>query len=89
MLDNEFEVRVKLPGVPGHTAGGDAYVTDLDVETLKRSEALLNASDEEKGPWFGGSGSIQGLIGPAAVGIPPTTSAQEQMDEIDIKELMS
>lgn len=89
MLDNEFEVRVKLPGVTGNTAGGDAYVTDLDVETLKRAEGVLNATDEEKGPWYGTSASPQGLIGPAHVGIPPFTSAQEQMDEIDLKELMA
>lgn len=89
MLDNEYEVRVKLPGVPGNTAGGEAYVTDLDVETLKRAEGVLNATDEEKGPWYGSSVGPQGLIGPAAVGIPPFTAPQDHMDEIDIKELMA
>lgn len=44
MMHNEFEVRMKL-------ADGKSYVTDLDVETLKRSEALHNATEEEKGPW--------------------------------------
>jgi hypothetical protein len=44
MLDQEFEVRMKLPD-------GKSYVTDLDVQTLRKSEALLNATDEEKGPW--------------------------------------
>lgn len=44
MLDNDFEVRMRL----GET---DAYVTDLDVETVKRAEALHNATKEEKGPW--------------------------------------
>lgn len=44
MLDNEFEVRVPLDG-------GKSYITDLDVETMKRSKALHNATDEEKGPW--------------------------------------
>lgn len=44
MLDQEFEVRMKLPD-------GKSYVTDLDVQTLKRAEALLNATPEEKGPW--------------------------------------
>jgi len=44
MLDNEFEVRMKLPD-------GKSYVTDLDVETLKRAEGLHGATEEEKGPW--------------------------------------
>ncbi|MCJ1477499.1 hypothetical protein MMC13_006171 [Lambiella insularis] len=44
MLDNDFEVRMRL-------GQGDAYVTDLDVQTLKRTEALHKATDEEKGPW--------------------------------------
>ena len=45
MLNNDFEVRMRL---------GDAqrYVTDLDVETLKRANALHDATAEEKGPWF-------------------------------------
>jgi len=44
MLNNEFEVRLPLPG-------GQGYITDLDVETLKRAEGFLNATDAEKGPW--------------------------------------
>ena len=44
MLDNEFEVRMKL-------GDGKSYVTDLDVETLKRAQALHGATEEEKGPW--------------------------------------
>ena len=43
MLDNDFEVRMQL-------ADGKSYVTDLDVQTLKRAEAFHNATDEEKGP---------------------------------------
>lgn len=43
MLDNEFEVRMKL-------ADGKSYVTDLDVETLKRAEGLHTATEEERGP---------------------------------------
>ncbi|KAL9086608.1 MAG: hypothetical protein Q9165_007051 [Trypethelium subeluteriae] len=46
MLPSEFEVRVKLPG-----GDGKAYVTDLDVQTMMRAEAMHNATDEEKGPW--------------------------------------
>jgi len=44
MLDQEFEVRLKLPD-------GKSYVTDLDVETLNRAEALHNSTPEERGPW--------------------------------------
>jgi hypothetical protein len=44
MLNNEFEVRLPLPG-------GNGYVTDLDVETLKRADGFLMATDAEKGPW--------------------------------------
>jgi hypothetical protein len=46
MLNSEFEVRMQLPG-----GDGKAYVTDLDVQTLKRAEALHGASEEERGPW--------------------------------------
>lgn len=45
MLNNEFEVRMNL-------ADGKSYVTDLDVETLKRAETIHNATEEEKGPWI-------------------------------------
>ncbi|KAL8648835.1 MAG: hypothetical protein Q9210_004758 [Variospora velana] len=44
MLDSQFEVRMRI-------ADSDSYVTDLDVNTLKRAHALLNATEEEKGPW--------------------------------------
>ncbi|PQE10344.1 Metallothionein expression activator protein [Rutstroemia sp. NJR-2017a WRK4] len=45
MLDTDYEVRIKL---------GDekAYVTDLDVQTLRRADAFHNATEEEKGPWI-------------------------------------
>ncbi|KAM7208817.1 zinc finger protein PLAG1 [Naviculisporaceae sp. PSN 640] len=45
MLSTEHEVRVKL-------SDGKSYVTDLDVQTLKRAEGFLGATDEEKGPWI-------------------------------------
>jgi hypothetical protein len=45
MLSTEHEVRVKL-------SDGKAYVTDLDVQTMKRAEGFLGATDEEKGPWI-------------------------------------
>ncbi|KAF2279155.1 zinc finger-containing protein [Westerdykella ornata] len=44
MLDQEFEVRMKLPD-------GKSYVTDLDVQTLKRAEAIHGATPEERGPY--------------------------------------
>lgn len=44
MLSTEHEVRLPL-------SDGKAYVTDLDVQTLKRAEGFLNATEEEKGIW--------------------------------------
>ncbi|RDH31682.1 hypothetical protein BDQ94DRAFT_146441 [Aspergillus welwitschiae] len=70
MLDNEFEVRVKLPGGAGDGTNREAYVTDLDVETLKRAEGVLSANDEERGPWVDNQ-STQ-LIGQPAVLLPDT-----------------
>jgi len=45
MLSTEQEVRLKL-------SEPNAYVTDLDVQTLKRADAFHNATEEEKGPWI-------------------------------------
>ncbi|CAK7568392.1 MAG: hypothetical protein SEPTF4163_006380 [Sporothrix epigloea] len=45
MLSTEHEVRLKL-------SDSKFYVTDLDVQTLKRAEGFLSASVEEKGPWI-------------------------------------
>ncbi|ROV92736.1 hypothetical protein VSDG_06548 [Cytospora chrysosperma] len=45
MLSTEHEVRVPL-------SDGHSYVTDLDVQTLKRAEGFLNATEEEKGLWI-------------------------------------
>lgn len=39
----------------GAQGGREAWVTDLDVETVKRAEALLDATEEEKGPWVEGT----------------------------------
>jgi hypothetical protein len=44
MLSTEYEVRIPL-------SDGKSYVTDLDVQTIKRAEAFLDATDEEKGPY--------------------------------------
>lgn len=46
MLSTEHEVRVRL------SEADTSYVTDLDVQTLKRAEGFLHATDEEKGPWI-------------------------------------
>ena len=48
MLDADHEVRVPLPQEMGD---GRQWVTDLDVETLRRAEGVLGATEEEKGPW--------------------------------------
>lgn len=44
MLDSEFEVRMQL-------GDGKSYVTDLDMQTVKRANAMHNATEDEKGPW--------------------------------------
>ena len=45
MLSTDHEVRIQLPD-------GKSYVTDLDVQTMKRAEGFHQASDDEKGPWI-------------------------------------
>jgi hypothetical protein len=45
MLSTDNEVRVPL-------SDGRSYITDLDVQTLKRADGFLGATDEEKGPWI-------------------------------------
>lgn len=58
MLGQDFEVRLRLPPSPAGsggiqaTPGNEPYVTDLDVQTLRRAEAFFGASEEERGPWF-------------------------------------
>ncbi|KAL3428108.1 Transcription factor Sp2 [Phlyctema vagabunda] len=46
MLDTDYEVRMKLQG------DDRAYVTDLDVQTMRRAEGFHGATNEEKGPWI-------------------------------------
>ncbi|KAF2771026.1 hypothetical protein EJ03DRAFT_342409 [Teratosphaeria nubilosa] len=48
MLDADHEVRIPLQNSGD---GRGAWVTDLDVQTVSRAEGILNATDEEKGPW--------------------------------------
>ncbi|KAF2254959.1 hypothetical protein BU26DRAFT_416852 [Trematosphaeria pertusa] len=64
MLDQEFEVRMKLPD-------GKSYVTDLDVQTLKRAEALHGATPEERGPWAPDN----------VIDAPPMPQAPEMLEE--------
>jgi hypothetical protein len=45
MLDTDYEVRMKL-------SDEKAYVTDLDVQTMRRADAFHNATEEEKGPYI-------------------------------------
>lgn len=45
MLSMEHEVRVKL-------ADGKSYITDLDIQTVKRAVGFHEATGEEKGPWI-------------------------------------
>ncbi|THC87982.1 hypothetical protein EYZ11_012574 [Aspergillus tanneri] len=85
MLDSEFEVRLKLPGGAGDGTNREAYVTDLDVETLKRAEGVLSANDEERGSWMDGPSNH--LIGQPAM-ILPDYSLPREVD-VDIEELMS
>ena len=44
MLNTDYEVRMKL---------GDekAYVTDLDIQTMRRADAFHTSTEEEKGSW--------------------------------------
>ncbi|GAD94161.1 C2H2 finger domain protein, putative [Paecilomyces variotii No. 5] len=84
MLDNEFEVRLRLPGGAGDGTNRDAYVTDLDVETLKRAEGFLNATEEERGPLLGPPSTC--LMGAPAMVLPDLSHGH--MDEVDIDELI-
>jgi hypothetical protein len=59
MLDAEHEVRIPLNEEQGI---GRAWVTDLDVQTLRRAEGILGATDEEKGPWLEDEGELERLM---------------------------
>ncbi|KAF4626993.1 hypothetical protein G7Y89_g11168 [Cudoniella acicularis] len=52
MLDTDYEVRIKLNNEK-------AYVTDLDVQTMRRADAFHNATEEEKGPWVSDDLTVQ------------------------------
>jgi hypothetical protein len=57
MMHDEFEVRMDFPD-------GKPYVTDLDIETLKRTEAFHNATEARNGPWveYEANGFDQGKL---------------------------
>lgn len=50
MLDAEFELRIPLANADANGVNA-SYVTDLDVLTLKRAEALHATTAEERGEW--------------------------------------
>lgn len=85
MLDNEFEVRLNLPHGAGDDINRDAYITDLDVETMKRVEGVLSANGEELGQWVDGPSNQ--LMGQPAMLLPDMSYPPE--DEVNIDELMS
>ncbi|KAB8238482.1 putative C2H2 finger domain protein [Aspergillus alliaceus] len=78
MLNNEFEVRLKLPGGARDGTNREAYITDLDVETMKRAEGVLSATDEERGPWL--DTSSPHLIGQAAMPLPHSYDGEVDLD---------
>ncbi|PNP78573.1 hypothetical protein FNYG_08085 [Fusarium nygamai] len=45
MLSTDDEIRIKLQD-------GQSYVTDLDVQALRRAEAFLGPTAEKKNPWI-------------------------------------
>ncbi|KAJ5664641.1 hypothetical protein N7462_011454 [Penicillium macrosclerotiorum] len=85
MLNNEFEVRLRLPGGAGDGTLRDAYVTDLDVETMKRVEGVHSANEEERGPWLDSPSTH--LMGQSAMRLPDLGHSQD--DEISLHELMA
>src|ERR1700761_1176857 len=58
MLDAEHEVRWPLQSADNSRA----WVTNLDVKTLNRAEALHNATEEEKGPWIADDDELAALM---------------------------
>ncbi|EED16144.1 C2H2 finger domain protein, putative, partial [Talaromyces stipitatus ATCC 10500] len=86
MLDNEFEVRIALPGGAGDGTNRNAYVTDLDMVSLKRVEGIFSATEEERGPAMPNTTTSNRLMGQPAMILPEVT--QEDYG-FDIDELMA
>ena len=85
MLDNDYEVRLKLPGGAADGTNREPYITDLDIETFKRVEGVFSANEEERGPWI--PGPPNQLMGQPAMILPDFSQSPE--DEVNIDELMS
>lgn len=88
MLDNEFEVRIRLPGGAGDGTNRNAYVTDLDMMSLKRVEGVFSANEEERGPWIGADQQQQRLMGQPAMLLPEVTQVDD-FGGVDLDELMA
>jgi len=58
MLNGDHEVRIPLPNPENERA----WVTDLDVQTLRRAEGMHNATEEEKGPWINDDDELEKLM---------------------------
>lgn len=50
------------------SADGRAWTTDLDILTLQRADAVLDATEEEKGPWLDEDGVEVGSASTATLG---------------------
>ena len=87
MLDKEFEVRLQLPGGAGDGTNRDVYITDLDVETLRRADGVLSATAAERGPWV--DGPTNQIIGQPAKPLPGFSRSEEEIVDVNIDELMA
>ncbi|KAF2155863.1 hypothetical protein K461DRAFT_318528 [Myriangium duriaei CBS 260.36] len=68
MLASENEVRIPLPQREGQ---GARWITDLDVLTIQRAEAFLNATEEERGPRLDPTGEPFGVD--SLMAFPPSS----------------
>lgn len=59
MLDADHEVRIPLNDEVGINR---AWVSDLDVQTLRRADALHNMTEEDKGPWLQDDDELERLM---------------------------
>jgi len=54
MLSADFEVRMQMPlagDADSQMPGSSTYLTDLDVQTLRRADGAFNSTADERGPW--------------------------------------
>ncbi|KAK3643335.1 hypothetical protein LTR56_010291 [Elasticomyces elasticus] len=56
MLDGDHEVRIPL------NDGSRQWVTDLDVQTLRRADGVFSATEEERGPWIQDEAELERLM---------------------------